>query len=409
MNNNDHRVIGEKLNYFAFSEKVGKGLPLLMPKGAKFRQKLEEFIIKLEEKNMYDIVYTPSLGREYLYETSGHLSHYKDDMYPSVEISNDNHYLRPMTCPHHFMVFDAIPRSYKDLPQRYSEISTLYRREKSGGLYGLVRLMEFHLSDGHIFCTLEQVKDELDRVFKMIDFTMENIGLKDSVSLRLSLRDNEKDKYSIGEKKWEFAEKVLKEYLDESNRDYKIEKGHAAFYGPKIDVQIKTIHGKEETIFTNQLDMFLSEQFGIVYKDQNDNDRSPVVIHRSIMGCIERTMALMLEKNNGLLPFYFSPVQVKVLPLSPAFYEEAKKLEEDISNRGIRVEGDYNNYSFGKKLRDSKVEKVPYVIILGEKEINEGKVSVQKAQEKSQKLYDKNEFLDLIEKENQILFPKFNR
>ncbi len=281
--------------------------------------------------------------------------------------------------------------------------------KKSGGLYGLVRLMEFHLSDGHIFCTLEQVKDELDRIFKMIDFTMENIGLKDSVSLRLSLRDNEKDKYSIGEKKWEFAEKVLKEYLDESNRDYKIERGHAAFYGPKIDVQIKTIHGKEETIFTNQLDMFLSEQFGIVYKDQNDNDKSPVVIHRSIMGCIERTMALMLEKNNGSLPFYFSPVQVKVLPLSPAFYEEAKKLEENISNRGIRVEGDYNNYSFGKKLRDSKVEKVPYVIILGEKEINEGKVSVQKARKKSQKLYDKNEFLDLIEKENQILFPKFNR
>lgn len=396
MNKNDHRVIGEKLEYFSFANEVGKGLPLLLPKGAKLRRLLENFIIDLEESYGYDLVYTPNLGREYLYETSGHLNHYREDMYPHLDINNDNHFLRPMTCPHHFMVFDSKPRSFRDLPQRYSEISTLYRKEKSGGLYGLVRLMEFHLSDGHVFCTLEQVEEEFQRIFDMIEIVMEKLNLRDKIHFRLSLRDKESDKYAKGDEIWDKAESILLEFMKKKGYDFKVEEGHAAFYGPKIDIQIETIHGKEETIFTNQLDMFLAKSFDITYKNERDEDIHPVVIHRSIIGCIERTMALLLEVNEGALPYEFSPEQVRIIPVSPLFYQGAQDILKELKDNGIRVKVDDKDYSFGKKIRDAKVDKIPYMIIIGEKEINDKVVSVQEYNKKGQLIYKVEEFIEYL-------------
>jgi threonyl-tRNA synthetase len=389
---NDHRKIGKELDLFYVDEMVGKGLPMLTPRGAVIRRELERFIVDEELKRGYQHVYTPVLGKLDMYKTSTHWDHYRDSMYAPIKIDGEEFILRPMTCPHHFRLFQRKINSYKDLPIRMAEISPLFRYEQSGELSGLIRLRGFTLSDAHIFCRLDQVKEEFEKVLDLIEYVTKTFDLKD-YWYRLSLRDEkDKKKYAGDAEIWDKSEKILKEIVKERKMKCDVKEGEAAFYGPKIDVQIRNVNGKEDTIITNQIDFYLPKKFKTFYVNEKGQEEQPVVIHRSSIGAIERTMAFLIEKFGGNFPVWLSPVQVKVLTISEKFLDYSKKVKENLERMRIRVEEDNSDESLGKKVRKAEKEKVPYMLILGEKEEQNKTVNVRERGSKEQKEKTLEEF-----------------
>ncbi|CAH0117851.1 Threonine--tRNA ligase 1 [Paenibacillus sp. CECT 9249] len=374
----DHRKLGKELKIFGFSREVGQGLPLWLPNGAKLRRTLERYIVDLEERLGYQHVYTPVLANVELYKTSGHWDHYQEDMFPTMVMDNEELVLRPMNCPHHMMVFKSEMRSYRDLPIRIAELGTMHRYEMSGALTGLHRVRAMTLNDAHIFCRPDQIKEEFARVVNLIRTVYEDFGIQD-YRFRLSYRDpQDTEKYFQNDEMWEMSQRMLREVVEELELPFFEAEGEAAFYGPKLDVQIRTALGKEETLSTAQLDFLLPERFELEYVGDDGQKHRPVVIHRGIVSTMERMTAFLLENFAGALPLWLAPVQAKVLPVSMAFDDYAKRVEERLKEAGIRVEADLRNEKLGYKIREGQLEKVPYMFIVGENEQNAGSVSVRK-------------------------------
>ncbi|WP_274652420.1 threonine--tRNA ligase [Paenibacillus humicola] len=374
----DHRKLGRELNMFTFSREVGQGLPLWLPNGAKLRRTLERYIVDLEDSLGYQHVYTPVLANVELYKTSGHWEHYSEDMFPLMALDNEELVLRPMNCPHHMMVYKSEMRSYRDLPVRIAELGTMHRYEMSGALTGLHRVRAMTLNDAHIFCRPDQIKDEFTRVIGLIRRVYEDFGIRD-YRFRLSYRDpQDTEKYFPNDEMWEMSQRMLKEVAEELELPYFEAEGEAAFYGPKLDVQIKTALGKEETLSTAQLDFLLPERFELEYVGDDGKKHRPVVIHRGIISTMERMTAFLLENFAGALPLWLSPVQAKIIPVSTAYEAYAREVEDKLRAAGIRVESDLRNEKLGYKIREAQLEKMPYMFVVGDNEAQTGTVSVRK-------------------------------
>ena len=374
----DHRKLGKELGLFVFSDLVGAGLPLLTAKGTTVRRVLERFVVDEEIKRGYQHVITPPLGKVDLYKVSGHYPYYKDTMYPSMKVDEDELILRPMTCPHHFMLYKSEPHSYKELPLRIAEISPQFRYEKSGELAGLMRVRMFTLSDAHIVCTKNQAKQVVKEVLDLIDYVNKTLGLKkgEDYRFRLSLGDRKDDKkYYKDDKAWDEAEKALREVLQEGNHEFFEAENEAAFYGPKIDIQVKNVLNKEETMITVQYDFVMPKRFELEYVDEKGEKKQPIVIHRSSIGAFERTIALLIEKYGGAFPVWLAPVQVVIIPITERNNEYAKKVMDELV--GIRAEIDSRGETMQAKIRDAQMQKVPYMLIVGDREEKENKVAVR--------------------------------
>ncbi|WP_257346520.1 threonine--tRNA ligase [Pseudalkalibacillus decolorationis] len=374
----DHRKLGKELDIFTVSQKVGQGLPIWLPKGATIRRVIERYIVDTEIKLGYDHVYTPHLGSVELYKTSGHWDHYKDDMYPAIEMDNEQLVLRPMNCPHHMMIYKNSMHSYRDLPVRIAELGTMHRHEMSGALAGLQRVRSMTLNDAHIFVRPDQLKDEFIRVVQLVQKVYKDFGI-DDYKFRLSYRDPEdKEKYVDNDEMWEKAQALLKETMEDMDLNYVEAEGEAAFYGPKLDVQVKTALGKEETLSTVQLDFHLPERFDLTYKGSDGQGHRPVVIHRGVVSTMERFVAFLIEEYKGALPTWLAPVQVKVIPVSSVHMDYAYKVHEDLKANGIRVEVDSREEKIGYKIREAQMMKTPYMLVVGDQEIESNSVNVRK-------------------------------
>jgi len=398
----DHKKLGRELDLFTFSDTVGKGLPLWTPKGAAIRRTLERFIVDEEIKRGYSHVYTPDIAKLDLYKKSGHYPYYKESMYAPIVIDDEEFMLRPMTCPHHFELYLDKPRSYRELPIRYAELAKLYRYEKSGELMGLQRVRSFCLADAHIICTKEQAGDEINSVLDLIEYVASVLGLtKDTdYHFRLSLGDKSDDnkKYYKDDDSWDHAEEVLRQVLKKRKSKFVEAQGEAAFYGPKIDIQMVNANGKEDTAFTVQYDFVFPKRFKLEYTNEEGGKTEAVVVHRSSVGAIERSIAFLIEKYKGAFPTWLSPVQAKILPISEKHIDKANEVSKDLKNSNIRVEIDERNETLGAKIRDAQNEKVPYMIILGDKEIEKDEISVRNrsGENSSMKL---SKFIDIIKNE----------
>ena len=375
----DHNKLGRDLGIFMTEEVVGQGLPLLMPKGAKILQILERFIEDEEEKRGFMITKTPYMAKNDLYRISGHWDHYRDKMFIlGDENSPEAMALRPMTCPFQYQIYKNGLKSYRDLPCRYSETATLFRKEASGEMHGLIRVRQFTLSDGHLICRPDQVEEEFKRCLDLSYYILECLGMKQDVTFRFSKRGvANKSKYIDNDQAWNETEALMKKILDGLGIDYVEADDEAAFYGPKLDVQSKNVYGKEDTIITLQLDFAAAHSFDMTYIDENGNKAYPFVIHRSSIGCYERTLAMLIEKYAGAFPFWICPVQVKVLSLTERTADYAKKIAEDLKLAGIRAEADVRNEKLGYKIREAQLEKIPYMFIVGDKEMEDNTVSVR--------------------------------
>ncbi|SDC01715.1 threonyl-tRNA synthetase [Paenibacillus sp. UNCCL117] len=374
----DHRKLGKELKVFGFSSEVGQGLPLWLPNGAKIRRTMERYIVDLEERLGYQHVYTPVLANVELYKTSGHWEHYQEDMFPKMVMDNEELVLRPMNCPHHMMVYKSDMRSYRDLPVRIAELGMMHRYEMSGALTGLHRVRAMTLNDAHIFCRPDQIKEEFARVVNLIRHVYEDFGIKE-YRFRLSYRDpKDTEKYFQNDEMWEMSQRMLREVVEELGLPFFEAEGEAAFYGPKLDVQIKTALKKEETLSTAQLDFLLPERFQLEYVGADGQKHRPVVIHRGIISTMERMTAFLLENFAGALPTWLSPVQAKVLPVSGNFDAYARELQEKLQLAGIRVEADLRNEKLGYKIREAQLEKIPYMLVVGENEVKSQGASVRK-------------------------------
>ncbi|NMM53829.1 threonine--tRNA ligase [Paenibacillus aquistagni] len=374
----DHRKLGKELKIFTFSREVGQGLPIWLPNGATLRRTMERYIVDLEERLGYNHVYTPVLANVELYKISGHWEHYQEDMFPPMQFDNEELVLRPMNCPHHMMVYKSEMHSYRELPIRIAELGNMHRYEMSGALTGLHRVRSMTLNDAHIFCRPDQIKEEFSRVIKLIRQVYADFGIKES-NFRLSYRDpQDTEKYFQDDEMWETSQRMLREVAEEMDLPFYEAEGEAAFYGPKLDVQIKTALGKEETLSTVQLDFLLPERFQLEYVGEDGQKHRPVVIHRGIISTMERMTAFLLENFAGALPLWLAPVQAKILPVSPNYEEYAKQVEEEFRNVGIRVEADLRNEKLGYKIREAQLEKTAYMLVVGENEKNGNAVSVRK-------------------------------
>ncbi|KKP48087.1 MAG: Threonine-tRNA ligase [Candidatus Woesebacteria bacterium GW2011_GWA1_33_30] len=397
----DHKKLGRELDLFTFSDTVGKGLPLWTPKGAAIRRTLERFIVDEEIKRGYQHVYTPDIAKLDLYKKSGHYPYYKDSMYAPIIIEDEEFMLRPMTCPHHFELFLDKPRSYRDLPIRYAELAKLYRFEKSGELMGLQRVRSFCLADAHIICTKEQAKSEIKNALELIDYCNKVLGLiKDKdYSYRLSLGDRKDEKkYFKDDKSWDEAEEILRSVLIEGKSKYKEAEGEAAFYGPKIDIQMVNANGKEDTAFTVQYDFVMPKRFKLEFINEDGGKTEAVVVHRSSIGAIERIIAFLIEKYKGSFPTWLSPVQVKILPISEKHLDYSEKIFKELTDEKVRVELDTRNETLGAKIRDAQKEKVPYMIIVGDKEIENNEISIRNRTGKNSTM-QLSKFIDIIKSE----------
>lgn len=377
----DHNKLGKELGYFSTVDYIGQGLPVLLENGSKVIQILQRFVEDEEEKRGYILTKTPLIAKRELYKISGHWDHYRESMFilgdPDDE-SQDVFALRPMTCPFQFQVYLNKPRSYRDLPMRFNETSTLFRNESSGEMHGLIRLRQFTIAEGHLACTPDQLENEFEGCVDLAKFMLETLGLEEDVTYRFSKWDeNNKEKYIGDPDAWENVQERMKVILDDIGIDYEEVDGDAAFYGPKLDIQMKNVHGKEDTIITVQIDFQLAERFGMTYIDENGEKQYPYIIHRTSLGCYERTLALLIEKYAGALPLWLMPEQVRILPISDKYINEAKNLENELRLEGIRAKTDSRSEKTGYKIRSAQLEKIPYMIILGEKEINSGEVSVR--------------------------------
>ncbi|WP_144510957.1 threonine--tRNA ligase [Bacillus sp. FJAT-22090] len=396
----DHRKIGKELELFTNSLKVGQGLPLWLPNGATIRRVIERYIVDKELKLGYKHVYTPVLGSKDLYETSGHWEHYQDSMFPPMEMDNETLVLRPMNCPHHMMIFKNGMHSYRNLPLRIAELGTMHRYEMSGAVSGLQRVRGMTLNDAHLFVRPDQIKAEFQKVVELIISVYKDFDLKD-YSFRLSYRDpQDKEKYFDDDAMWEKAQSMLKEAMDELGLDYFEAEGEAAFYGPKLDVQVKTAIGKEETLSTVQLDFLLPERFDLTYVGEDGKPHRPVVIHRGVVSTMERFVAFLIEEYKGAFPTWLAPVQVEIIPVSnEVHFEYAKQIEEQLVGAGLRVEMDDREEKLGYKIREAQMQKVPYMLVLGDKELEAGNVNVRKYGEQNSESIPFDEFLERIQQE----------
>jgi len=398
----DHRILGEKLDLFIFSDIVGKGLPLFTEKGAAIRRELERLAVDEEIKRGYKHVCTPDLAKVDLYKKSGHYPYYKDTMYPIMKVDDEQLILRPMTCPHHYQLYLAKPRSYRELPFRIAELAKQFRYEKSGELTGLIRVRSFCLADAHIIVQEENVESEMNKVLDLIDFMANIFGLKLNIDYRyrLSLGDRKDDKkYYKDDKAWNFAENVLRKVLKDRNAPFFEAKNEAAFYGPKIDIQMKNFAGKEDTAFTVQYDFVGPKRFDLKFINKEGREEEAVVIHRSSIGCIERIMAFLIEKYAGAFPLWISPIQVSVIPISEKHLDYAKKIEEELKNSKVRVELRDENETLGKKIRAAEMQKIPYLLIVGDREVEAKTVGVRARGKGDLGAVKIDEFLNKIKEE----------
>lgn len=396
----DHRKIGKELNLFTTSQKVGQGLPLWMPKGATIRRIIERYIVDKEVSLGYDHVYTPIMGSVDLYKTSGHWDHYHDDMFPVMEMDNEQLVLRPMNCPHHMMVYKNGIHSYRELPIRIAELGMMHRYEMSGALSGLQRVRGMTLNDAHIFVRPDQIKEEFKRVVELILEVYKDFDFED-FSFRLSYRDPENtEKYYDDDEMWEKAQGMLKEVIDEMGVDYYEADGEAAFYGPKLDVQVKTALGKDETLSTVQLDFLLPERFDLTYVGEDGKPHRPVVIHRGVVSTMERFVAFLIEEYKGAFPTWLAPVQVQVIPVSPEIhYDYAKSVLEQLKAAGFRVELDDRNEKIGYKIREAQMQKIPYMLVVGDQEVANDSVNVRKYGEQKSETVPFTEFIQNLKTE----------
>src|SRR5574344_1622900 len=396
----DHRKIGKDLGIFMFSDLVGKGLPMWLPNGFILRRTLSDYIMDKEISLGYKHLMKPSPGSVHLYKTSGHWEHYKDDMFPQMKLDDEAYVLRPMNCPHHMMMYKNFLHSYRDLPVRIAEVANDFRFEASGALCGIERARSFTQNDSHIFCRPDQIKDEVKGVIKLILDVYSDFGFTD-YSFRLSLRDAKNtDKYFGNDELWTKSEEALREILNELNVKYYEAEGEAAFYGPKIDVQVKSAIGHDVTLSTVQLDYQLPERFELEYVDADGSKKRPVVIHRAILGSLDRFIAFLLEETKGILPLWLTPVQVNILPVKNEFHlEYASKVKEALENNGIRVEIDSRNEKLSYRMRDAQIRKMPYNLILGDKERDNNAVSYRLYGEEDTTTLSLDEFISKIKNE----------
>lgn len=376
----DHNKLGRELQLFTTVDAVGQGLPLLMPKGAKIIQTLQRFVEDEEEKRGYVLTKTPFMAKSDLYKLSGHWSHYKAGMFVLGDEEKDEEVfaLRPMTCPFQFMIYNATQHSYRDLPIRYGETSTLFRNESSGEMHGLIRVRQFTISEGHLVVTPEQLEDEFKGVIDLINYFMTTLGIEGDISYRFSKWDpKNKEKYIDDPVAWEDTEDKMEKILDHLGIPYKVAIDEAAFYGPKLDIQFKNVHGKEDTIITVQIDFALAQRLSMTYVDRDGEKKYPYVIHRTSIGCYERTLAMLIEKYAGAFPTWLAPVQAKVLPISDKYHDYAEKVTRALRDRGVRVEEDLRAEKIGYKIREARMERVPYLLVVGEKEAENNEVAVR--------------------------------
>lgn len=378
----DHNKLGRELEYFTTVDVIGQGLPLLLPKGARVIQVLQRFVEDEEYKRGYVLTKTPYMAKRELYQISGHWDHYTDGMFvigdkddPNAEVLA----LRPMTCPFQYYVYMNRMRSYRDLPMRMGETSTLFRNEDSGEMHGLIRVRQFTISEGHLICTPEQLEDEFKGCVELAKFMMDTLGFSEDVSYRFSQWDpNDREKYIGTPEQWEEAQSMMGRILDHIGIKYSIGIGEAAFYGPKLDIQMRNVHGKEDTIITIQIDQMLAEQFGMEYVDRDGKKKRPYIIHRTSLGCYERTLALLIEKYAGALPLWMAPEQVRIMTVAESANEYAKEQAKKLENMGMRVSVDDRNEKIGYKIREARGERIPYMLVVGEKEAAEGTFAVRK-------------------------------
>lgn len=405
----DHNKLGRELEIFTTSDIIGQGLPILLPKGAKMIQILQRFVEDTEAKRGWKLTKTPYMAKSDLYKLSGHWDHYKEDMFVmgDEEKQDEVFALRPMTCPFQYQAFLNRGRSYRDLPMRLNETSTLFRNETSGEMHGLIRLRQFTLSEGHIICTPEQLEEEFKHSLELAIYMLKVLGLYDDVSYRFSKWDpNNREKYIGTEKEWDEAQGTMEKILNHLGLEYKEGIGEAAFYGPKLDIQIKNVFGKEDTLITIQIDQMLAEKFGMEYVDRDGTKKNPYIIHRSSIGCYERTLALLIEKYAGAFPLWLSPTQVKILPISENETDYAYKIREILEGEGFRVEVDSSNEKIGYKIRNAQLEKDPYMIILGKNEVQNNQISIRARDGKKIDNISIDDFVNMLKNEIKDAFDK---
>lgn len=376
----DHNKLGRELELFTTVDYIGQGLPILLPKGTKIIQTLQRWVEDEEAKRGWQLTKTPLMAKSDLYKISGHWDHYKDGMFVMGDEEKDKEVfaLRPMTCPFQYQAYLNRPRSYRDLPLRYDETSTLFRNEASGEMHGLIRVRQFTISEGHLMCRPDQLEDEFKACLELTNYMMETIGLKEDLTYRFSLWDpNDREKYLGTEEQWDEAQSKMKNILDDLGVDYKVGVGEAAFYGPKLDIQIKNVFGKEDTLVTIQIDQMLAEKFGMEYVDKDGIKKNPYIIHRTSIGCYERTLALLIEKYAGAFPTWLAPVQVKLLPIADRHLDYLLEAKKALEAKGIRCEVDDRSEKIGFKIRSAQLEKVPYMLLAGDKDIENNTVSLR--------------------------------
>ena len=402
----DHRIIGEKLNLFMISEEVGQGLPILLPKGETLKHLLIQYMRKKEERLGYQYVATPALTNEKLYQKSGHVKFYSNDMYKIKDKENNILYIKPMNCPHHHMIFQKMVKSYRDLPFKLSEAGEVYRFERSGTLYGLIRIRgPITQNDSHIYIEKKQLSNEFEKLLEFLEDIYKDLGIK-NYWYRLSMPDFEKDKYEGDKNLWEYAEKNIENVLVKNKKNFIKGVGEAAFYGPKLDIQIKNVYGKEDTIATIQIDILVPKRMGLTFINSKGKKETPIVIHRSIIGSYERFIAFFIEQTGGIFPLKFAPIQVKIIPVSDQFNKDAIKIGNILKDNEIRTEIDTTDESVGKKIRNAGIEHIPAKIVIGQKEIdiqkekNSWEFNINWRDDiKNKSQLNLNEFIKLLEKE----------
>ncbi len=396
----DHRRIGKDLDLFIFSDLVGKGLPIFTEKGSIIRRALERFVVDEEIKRGYKHIYSPELANIELYKTSGHYPYYKDSMYPVMKVENEELMLRPMTCPHHFQLYASKPRSYKELPFRIAELAKQFRYEKSGELTGLIRVRSFCLADSHIICQPDQATDEIGRVLDLIEYVAKVLGLDtgSNYRYRLSLGDRaDTKKYYKDDAAWDYAEGVLRGVLQSRNANFFESANEAAFYGPKIDIQMKNFAGKEDTAFTVQYDFVMPKRFNLLYRDKDGAEKEAIVIHRSSIGAIERTMAFLIEHYAGAFPVWLAPVQVALIPIADRHFDYARQIGKTFLDKGIRGKIDDRSERMNLKIRDAQMEKIPFMLIMGDKETAGNQVAVRERGGKDLGVMTVEKFIEMVQ------------
>ncbi|MBR1891613.1 MAG: threonine--tRNA ligase, partial [Clostridia bacterium] len=395
----DHNKLGRELGIFMTSDVIGQGLPLLMPKGVKIMQTMIRFVEDEEERRGFMPTRTPSMAKSDLYKISGHWDHYRDKMFIIGDADAEGEVLamRPMTCPFQYQIYKNGLKSYRDLPVRFCETAQEFRNEASGEMHGLIRVRQFTLSDGHIICAPEQIESEFKKCLDLSLYFLKCLGMENDITYRFSKRGKNKAKYIDNDKAWEETQALMKQILDNLGLDYVEADDEAAFYGPKLDVQAKNVYGKEDTLITIQLDFAAGHSFGMSYIDQNGEKQTPFVIHRSSIGCYERVLAMLIEKYAGAFPTWLAPVQVKLLPVTDRALDYCKDLQDRMRMRGLRVEIDSASEKIGKKIRDAQLEKVPYMLVIGDKEVEDGNlVAVRSRKSGDMGAMNADEFIQMV-------------